>query len=73
VARRTPYASLSTLAGTDTTTHAPYSVTTQVAADAPSAGMTTVTVTVVAPTNKAPMMADMGDKTVVLETFISGT
>jgi prepilin-type N-terminal cleavage/methylation domain-containing protein len=72
-ARRTPYASLSTLVGTDTATHPPYSVTTQVAADAPSAGMTTVTVTVTAPTNRAPMMADTGAETVVLETFISGS
>ena len=72
-ARRTPYASLSTLAGNDTTTHAPYAMTTQVTAEAPIAGMTTVTVTVVAPDNRTPMMADTGAGTVVLETFISGT
>jgi Tfp pilus assembly protein PilV len=71
-AKRTPYASLSTLVGSDTTTYAPYSVTTQVVGDAPSSGMTTVTVTVIAPTNKAPMMADTGAETVVVETYISG-
>jgi prepilin-type N-terminal cleavage/methylation domain-containing protein len=71
-AKGTPYASLSTLAGTDTTTHPPYAVSTQVTADAPSAGMTTVTVTVIAPDTQVPLMADTGAKTVVLETFISG-
>jgi prepilin-type N-terminal cleavage/methylation domain-containing protein len=72
-AKRTPYASLATLAGNDTTTHAPYTVSTQVTAEAPSAGMTTVTVTVTAPDSRAPMMTDTGPETVVLETFISGT
>ena len=71
-AKRTPYATLSTLAGSDTTTFAPYAVTTQVNADTPSAGMTTVTVIVTAPDNRAPDMADTGAKMVRLETFISG-
>lgn len=72
-AKRTSYASLSTLAGTDTTTHAPYAISTQVTPDAPSAGMTTVTVTVTAPDTQVPLVADLGAKTVVLETFISGS
>lgn len=72
-AKRTPYASLTTLAGSDTTTHPPYTIITQVTADSPIAGMTRVTVTVTAPSNRAPMMADTGAETVVLETFISGT
>lgn len=71
-ARRTAYASLGTLAGTDTSTHAPYSVDTQVTPDAPSAGMTTVTVTVTAPDIRASLMPDVGTDTAVLETFISG-
>jgi Tfp pilus assembly protein PilV len=71
-ARRTAYASLATLVGTDTTTHAPYSVDTQVTPDAPSAGMTTVTVTVTAPDVRASVMPDIGTDTAVLETFISG-
>jgi prepilin-type N-terminal cleavage/methylation domain-containing protein len=71
-AKRTPYASLTTLAGTDLSTHAPYSVGTQVMPDAPTPGMTTITVTVIAPDSKAPMMADTGSATVVLETYVSG-
>jgi prepilin-type N-terminal cleavage/methylation domain-containing protein len=71
-ARRTAYASLGTLAGTDTTTHAPYAVDTQVTPDAPSAGMTTVTVTVTAPDIRASLMPDVGTDTAVLETFIGG-
>lgn len=71
-AKRTPYASLTTLAGTDLSTHAPYSVNTQVTTDVPTAGMTTITVTVIAPDSKAPMMADTGPATVVLETYVSG-
>jgi len=71
-AKRTPYASLSTLAGVDTTTYPPYGVSTQVSPDAPSAGMTTVTVTVTAPDAQVPLMADTGARTVTLETFISG-
>jgi Tfp pilus assembly protein PilV len=72
-AKRTPYATLSTLAGDDTTTYVPYAVSTQVTPDAPSAGMTTVTVTVIAPDTQVPLMAGTGAKTVVLETFISGS
>jgi prepilin-type N-terminal cleavage/methylation domain-containing protein len=69
-ARRTAYANLSTLTGTDTTTNAPYTVTTAVTTDSPSANMTTVQVTVTAPDIRAPLMPDTGADTVVLETFI---
>jgi len=72
-ARRTAYASLGTLAGSDATIHPPYTVATEVTPDAPSAGLTTVRVTVTAPDNRAPLMADTGAETVVLETFIGGS
>jgi prepilin-type N-terminal cleavage/methylation domain-containing protein len=72
-ARRTAYAGLGTLAGTDSASHEPYTVTTQITADAPIAGMTTVTVSVTAPDIRGPGMGDVGTDTAVLETFINGS
>jgi Tfp pilus assembly protein PilV len=74
-ARRTAYAALGTLAGTDTATHPPYTVTTEVTADAPAAGLTTVRVTVTAPQTQHPFTSgpDIGGESAILETFINGT
>jgi Tfp pilus assembly protein PilV len=70
-ARNTPYATLPTLAGTDTTTYAPYTVVTAVAADAPAANLTTVTVTITAPSTPNAFVGDAGPQNVVVESFFS--
>lgn len=73
IARRTAYADLTTLAGIDTGTYNPYTVTTAVAVDAPLAGMTTVTVTVASPGVRGPHVIDAGPQNVVLESFFNGS
>jgi Tfp pilus assembly protein PilV len=75
VARRTAYATLGSLAGTDSSTYAPYVVVTQVTTDWPIVGMTTVRVTVTTPQNQNPYgyAPDTGGESAILETFISGT
>jgi|RhiMetdeSRZDD1v2_1073273.scaffolds.fasta_scaffold307052_2 prepilin-type N-terminal cleavage/methylation domain-containing protein len=70
-AKRTPYVSLNTLAGTDSSTHAPYTINTVISVDLPVAGMTTVGVTVTSPNSPTPLMANTGPETVTLETFVS--
>lgn len=71
IARGTPYGSLNTLAGTDSTTHSPYTVVTGVAVNAPAPGLTTVTVNVTAPPIRGPYIQDMGTPSVVVESFFS--
>lgn len=71
VARNTPYGELAGLAGTDDATYSPYTVETAVAVNAPSSGLTTVTVTVTGPEIVGPTTPAMGPTRVVLETFIS--
>lgn len=70
-ARRTPYASLPSLAGTDAAAHLPYTIVTTVVADAPSAGLTIITVTVSAPGGQNAFVGDTGAQNVVLESFFS--
>lgn len=71
IARRTAYASLSSLAGTDSTTYSPYTMTTTVTADAPATNFTTVNVSVTGPPIVGPQTPNMGPQNVVLETFIA--
>ena len=71
IARNTPYAGLGTLAGTDSTTYSPYTVTTAVTVDSPGAGLTTVTANVTGPRIVGPNTPDQGPQSVVVETFIA--
>lgn len=71
LARNTPYGELADLTGTDDTTYSPYIVETAVAVDAPSSGLTTVTVTVTGPEIAGPTTQATGPTRVVLETFVS--
>jgi prepilin-type N-terminal cleavage/methylation domain-containing protein len=73
VARHTAYAALPSLAGTDSTTNPPYTVTTAVAANAPSANLTTVTVTVTGPAIAGPNVQPMGPAIVQVQTFFSAS
>lgn len=70
-ARRTAYDSLPALAGTDSTTYPPYTVTTTVTPDAPAPGFTTVRVSVTGPSILGPHTPNMGPQTVEVETFVA--